>query len=317
MLAFIKGPADTAAMLRVLILALVAVPAVALAQASVPARAPTAPVASATPAPAASPSPVASPAAASAVTAPSLAGSWDMVIDGAAIFRFALTRAPGGAWSGTWSRPAVFNSNGDAFGNISGGVRTTPSMTGGAILDMVELSFDDPRPGAVPDIFRFRQLTADTAEMIYVGTELRPFRLVRPAAGAALGNCEAGRIYRRPAPDARPAAAATTVSPPEAPVSLRPQVHFLDLTPRPAPAEPAAAPSAPAAAAAPPASAPAAQAAGSAAPRVGPLAPASAPASAPRPAAPASAPARTAATPAPPAEPADPPRIDAQFLDGL
>ena len=170
----------------------------------------------------------------------SLAGQWDLTIDGVAIFRFEIREEAGGAWSGTWSRPNRFNTDGNAFGNLGGGVKTTQSMTGILFAGAVELSFDDPRPGAVPDIFRFRQIDADTAEMTYVGTDLAPYRMVRAGAGAAFGNWPEGRVYRRSVPGQQAAAGqpntATAASPAPAAepatITIGRRVNFIDLTPR-------------------------------------------------------------------------------------
>ena len=89
------------------------------------------------------------------------------------------------------------SSDGNAFYNIRGGVKASPSMTGITFRDTVELAFDDPRPGAIPDIFRFRLTGEDSAEMVYVGTDLAPYALVRARAGDPMGSWDATRFYRR------------------------------------------------------------------------------------------------------------------------
>lgn len=127
-----------------------------------------------------------------------LAGAWDLQAGGVTIFRFHLEEPRAGEWRGRWSRPQTFNSDGNAFYNIRPGVRTTASMTALEYQGAVELAFDDPRPGAIPDIFRFRLTGPDSAQMIYVGTDLAPYALVRAADGQAMGGWEAGRVYRRP-----------------------------------------------------------------------------------------------------------------------
>ena len=129
--------------------------------------------------------------------AQSLEGSWDLRVEGATVFRFEIEEGLDGEWLGQWQRPQQFNSNGNAFYNMRGGVKTTPSMTGILFLDMVELAFDDPRPGAIPDIFRFRLTGPDSAEMIYVGTDLAPYAMVRAAPGTPIGDWDATRVYRR------------------------------------------------------------------------------------------------------------------------
>lgn len=131
-----------------------------------------------------------------------IAGAWDLVIDGLPIFRFEIESLPNAQWRGRWSRPQTFNSNGDAFYNIRPGVRTTTSMTALAVDGAVELAFDDPRPGAVPDIFSFRLVGPDTVEMTYVGTGLAPYTLVRASAGQRLGGWDERRIYSRLVPRA-------------------------------------------------------------------------------------------------------------------
>lgn len=237
--------------------------------------------ASAAPAPAAAAPAAVQPDNAIPVPPAAIAGNWDLRIDGTTIFRFIIERTAAGEWRGRWQRPDSFNSNGNAFANLRGGVKSTASMAGNAVFELVELAFDDPRPGAVPDIFRFRLVGPDAVDMTYVGTQLAPYRLVRAGAGDALGTWEEGRIYRRPVPGAAPAAAraagggAAAAPDPAAPAAPRsaappasravqptpdgriilgPQVPFLDLTrrappPPETPAEPAtaASPAAPAA----------------------------------------------------------------------
>lgn len=165
------------------------------------------------------------------VQAQSLAGSWDLLLDETTVFRFDMAEGQDGEWHGQWHRPERFNSDGNAFYNMRGGVKTSDSMTGILFLGMVELAFDDPRPGAIPDIFRFRLTGPDSAEMTYVGTGLAPYPLVRAAPGARIGNWDATRVYRRLVEGQ--AAAPVTVTQPEP--AAEPE-------PVPAPAEPPAAP---------------------------------------------------------------------------
>jgi hypothetical protein len=129
--------------------------------------------------------------------AQSIEGTWDFRIDGTTIFRFDIEQGDSGEWSGQWSRPGNFNTDGNSFANMGEGVKTTSSMTGILFEGQVELSFDDPRPGAIPDIFRFTLLEDDRAEMLYVGTDLAPYILVRARDGDSFGNWQAGRIYSR------------------------------------------------------------------------------------------------------------------------
>jgi hypothetical protein len=127
-------------------------------------------------------------------------GAWDLQADGTTVFRFEIGQAANGEWQGRWLRPETFNSDGNAFYNIRGGTMATSSMTALTVGDTVELGFDDPRPGAIPDIFSFRLTGPDSAEMVYVGTDLAPYALVRADAGDAMGPWDAARIYRRAVP---------------------------------------------------------------------------------------------------------------------
>jgi hypothetical protein len=133
----------------------------------------------------------------SSAPAPAIAGSWDLKLDDTTVFRFEIEQAADGEWQGRWIRPENFNSDGNAFYNIRGGVKNTASMTGLEVGDAVELAFDDPRPGAIPDIFRFRLTGPDSAEMTYVGTPLAPYALVRAGAGTRVGPWDVERIYSR------------------------------------------------------------------------------------------------------------------------
>lgn len=156
---------------------------------------------------------VAQPAIPSAAPARagSLEGSWALRLDGAILFKFDLERE-GDSWSGSWTRPRSFASDGDRFSHPVGAVTLTASK-GGAIGEWAELTFEDDRPGAVPDVFRFHLIGRDRVELVYAGTGLAPYTLERVAKDALLGPFEEGKIYRRPG-----LAAAT---PREAPVPAR------------------------------------------------------------------------------------------------
>lgn len=142
------------------------------------------------------------PLPAAAQDAPrSLEGSWALQIGGATIFRFDLEPAAGeGEWRGTWSRPSSFASDGDHFAELTLPARRIRSMAGFEADGAVEISFPDPRPGAIPDIFRFRLVDPDAAEMTYVGTGLAPYLLDRVAPDTPLGPFREGATYAREAP---------------------------------------------------------------------------------------------------------------------
>ncbi|GAA0271504.1 hypothetical protein GCM10009127_09660 [Alteraurantiacibacter aestuarii] len=127
-------------------------------------------------------------------------GNWDLRSGDTTIFRFTIAEGDGGEWSGTWQRPASFNTDGNAFARLSGGVEDVPSMTGIEFLERVELSFDDPRPGAIPDIFRFELIDEGHVRMTYVGTDLEPYLLVRSGENDPMGDWDITAIYRRTLP---------------------------------------------------------------------------------------------------------------------
>src|SRR5690348_5686861 len=125
----------------------------------------------------------------------SLEGSWALQAGGATIFRFDLSRDEDGKWRGVWSKPSEFASDGNSFSRLSGPTKKVPSMTALETPDGIELSFDDPTPGAVPDIFDFKPIDADAVEMVYVGTELAPYMLERVKADTPIGPWKANTIY--------------------------------------------------------------------------------------------------------------------------
>jgi hypothetical protein len=135
------------------------------------------------------------PAAAQSVPG-ALAGSWALQVGEATIFRFDIAPVPDDdEWRGAWVRPSRFASNGESFNRIQLPEREVKSMAGLVDGDVVEISFPDPRPGAIPDIFRFRLIDSDAVEMTYVGTGLAPYLLNRVRPGAPLGPFREGATY--------------------------------------------------------------------------------------------------------------------------
>jgi hypothetical protein len=209
-------------MARALLVLLLLLPLPAAAQpATVPAAA------------AQSTSPLPVPARPMTVAGSFLEGAWALRLDGAVIMRFDLQRK-GDAWAGAWVKPTSLraDSNGRRFGDIVMPAVDRKADSGRAIGDWAEIVFNDPRPGEEPDVFRFRLLSADRAEMLYVGTGMAPFTLERVTAGASLGPFEPGGIYddqpgtgrvaARPAAAVPPPLGQTSVQPP-ARVSPAPQ----------------------------------------------------------------------------------------------
>ncbi len=169
-------------MARLFAAALLLVPAAAVAQtpvvpgaASTPARAPARP----------------------SLALQMLAGSWALRVDGTIMFRFDLAQS-GASWSGTWIKPKSFATDGAIFAELSGPPAEQRSQSGRAIGEWAELAFGDARPGAIPDVFRFRLVGPDRVEMLYTDTGQAPYVLERVDAGTQLGPWAPGRVYRRP-----------------------------------------------------------------------------------------------------------------------
>ena len=127
-----------------------------------------------------------------------LEGSWALVSDDTIIFRFDLDKGDDGTWSGTWLRPDSFGSDGEVFVRLRGPVKVLTAMAALEFATLVEVSFPDPRPGAVPDIFRFELLENDLARMTYVGTGLEPYQMIRVSADEQPGPWDPQIVYRRP-----------------------------------------------------------------------------------------------------------------------
>lgn len=129
--------------------------------------------------------------------ADTLEGSWALEMGGTSIFRFDISKSADGKWRGTWSKPSSFASDGNNFSRLKGPAKKVPSITALETPDGIELGFNDPRPGAVPDIFDFKPIDSDAVELVYVGTGLAPYTLERVKAEAPLGPWEADATYSR------------------------------------------------------------------------------------------------------------------------
>lgn len=123
-------------------------------------------------------------------------GAWALRIGDANIFIFEIEQTEASEWRGVWTRPERFASNGVVFAQMEGSEQLT-AMAALEFAGFVELSFDDPRPGAVPDIFRIRVTGENQAELIYIGTDFEPYPLVRVPPGTDLGPFDSTMIYDR------------------------------------------------------------------------------------------------------------------------
>lgn len=141
--------------------------------------------------------------------AQTLDGAWALRLEGSIIMRWDLERE-GEAWSGAWTRPDSFASDGRRFGSIRMPAVESEADSGRAIGEWAELTFNGDDEDGDADVFRFRLLSEDRAEMIYAGTGLPPFTLERVAEGALLGPFTEGRVYGGEPGSPRPAGASST-----------------------------------------------------------------------------------------------------------
>lgn len=136
-------------------------------------------------------------ASALAVATPCTTGTWALMADGTTIFLFEINTTPI-ATTATWERPEHFETDGESFSRVSSPTVRRSARGVTLVNGDVELSFDDPRPGVTPDVFRLHCVDQDRLNAEYLGTGLEPFDLVRVrATGTPLGPWDPGRSYIR------------------------------------------------------------------------------------------------------------------------
>ena len=173
--------------------------------------------------------------AARLAAAPSLEGTWGLRIDDVVILAFHLEPTSSG-WSGRWLRPRSFATNGALFTRVEGPAMAVRASKVQAFGGWTELTFDDPRPGAVPDVFRLRPLPGGKVEAIYVGTGFAPFVLEKLTNDARIGAWPGGKSYQRPGVTAAPGASIVTFSIAEPP-AVQPNANSTPQPPTSAPAQ--------------------------------------------------------------------------------
>lgn len=128
--------------------------------------------------------------AASPVAPPCAQGTWALKASGTTVFRFTI------GTTATWERPDHFETDGDSFSKVSGPpiwrVATNVKLRDGE----VEVTFADPIPGALPDIFRFHCVDKSHLTASYEGSAFEPFDLVKDQPnGGPLGPWDRRRTY--------------------------------------------------------------------------------------------------------------------------
>jgi hypothetical protein len=123
-------------------------------------------------------------------------GRWALSTGDTTLMLFEVLHTPRG-WAGTWQRPEHFESDGDSFSRVTGPKTRRNAHSARAIPGGIELTFDDPRPGATPDIFVIRPRNAVSADLSFVGFGSEPATLNRVDGAVKLGPWDSGRTYVR------------------------------------------------------------------------------------------------------------------------
>lgn len=155
-----------------------------------------------------------------------LEGAWALKIGDAIIFRFEMERDADDQWTGSWTRPASFRTNGVFFSNMHGS-ETVQATSVISVGGKVELAFANRPSAAASGLFRFRQTGPDQAELTHVATGYAPYPLIRVAPGSPLGPFSENYVYDRDNAVSEPALAemvdiAEIVPAPEAEPDLAP-----------------------------------------------------------------------------------------------
>lgn len=132
-----------------------------------------------------------------AAAVPDVNGTWDLLAGGETIYRIEIASTPAGT-TATWSRPMHLDGDNDGFSRVTGPVVRRKARTVRVVGGDLELTFDDPTPGAMPDVFRLHRVDATHLRLVYQGTGLEPFDLDR-ATAATFPNAkwQSDRTYVR------------------------------------------------------------------------------------------------------------------------
>ena len=136
-------------------------------------------------------------AAASVVVMPCAAGTWALKASDQTIFRFVINTTPVST-TVTWERPEHLETDGETFSRINGPAVRRSARRVKLVNGDVELTFDDPAPGASPDVFQLHCVDNGRLDATFQETGFEPFNLIKvPANGPPLGPWDAGRSYVR------------------------------------------------------------------------------------------------------------------------
>lgn len=131
------------------------------------------------------------------VPAADLTGSWDLEAGGTTIFRLEIAKAPDGM-AVTWGRPYDLLADGSSFSDLTGPVVRRKARDIRKVDGDLDVTFDDPRPGARPDVLHLHRVDANHIDVSYkmLGLGWEPFHFTRSKPHpAALGPWDSKRTY--------------------------------------------------------------------------------------------------------------------------
>ena len=129
------------------------------------------------------------------------AGIWAFRTGNRTLFKIAL-RHRGPDWSATWIRSSDFDVDADGKLKTGGPIIKRAATEARANPDgTVEVSFDDPRPGATPDVFRIRLIDTRRAEAYYNGGRMGAILLARATVKTRIDAFGRPRRFTYAAPD--------------------------------------------------------------------------------------------------------------------
>lgn len=129
------------------------------------------------------------------------AGIWALRTGNVTLFKIAV-RHDGPGWAATWIRSADFDVDADGKFKTGGPIIKRPATEAHANPDgTVEVRFDDPRPGAIPDVFRIRAIDAHHAETYFSGGRMGVILLARATPKTRIDAWGRSRRFTYSAPD--------------------------------------------------------------------------------------------------------------------
>lgn len=129
------------------------------------------------------------------------AGIWAFRTGNTTLFKMAV-RHDGPGWAATWVRSSRFDTDADGRFKTGGPIIKRPADEAHANPDgSVEISFNDPRPGATPDVFRIRAIDAGRAEAYYNGARMGAILLTRSSVKARIDAQGRPRSFLYTGPD--------------------------------------------------------------------------------------------------------------------